>query len=869
VRTLPEAQFVALLCEAGSAAFARVRVLRAGVWYNLSALFEAELDFLEEVEVSEAVDAPVGSATVSLQRELHGFSLAPLVTTSPANVVGGAWAPLLAEGRVFVVEAAVLPLGSSPVDADWLELFRGRIDEIDAGGDGLTFAGRDYGGGLLQDTFIERERPYGSDAGVDVERVMAQLLSDNLSLGYARWQASHAYHDSDRVLPTAGKASGFVFIGDALAGSSASSGSTEPATWPVTAGASVADGGMLWYAEAPHLLYTPTTPSWVLGRYTQKCEPLQDALAALARQLGWEVRYKWRSSASAFVLTFWTPDRAATIPDWYYGPKEYAELGQVRTSLEDVRNAVEVVYSDSADLDVAGNPKRKTVSVEDSASIAALGGEGSGGRRFMRVAEAATSNINTSSEATALANAALADLKEVFLGVEVEVPFHPGLELGDVVQLTGNGVHFTAAQSAAVRALTHSFTAGSCSTKLTLLGKPSTSVRVWLGMEQRPATAPASPFTGPSAPTGLSSATTAGGFRLRFSPPITGPKATAYELHISTSSGFTPSDATRRVVGDVTEVTVTDLLPGTTYYAVVVARDVKGNRGVVSAEETLVPRYVEPRALQPRITWGSLPLNGDVEATSDASKPPDAWTLNTAWGTNALLTTDVLSGKAAVLFPNIATTATLTAQPFTVREGEVWVFSAFYKQSTGSTASGVLAFTYLDASLAAISSVSVSLGASAAANTWTRAAQKVVIPAGARFGEISFSRSGSFSGTLTVDSVDALRGAAFEAWRLPSYENGWTDANTGIYGQVRYRRNDLGEVEVRGVALSSTPAPGANTNVFTLPAAYAPDAVRLWRLVTSGGVGLDFTIDSLGRARVNSIAAGVNISLDGIRFFVD
>ncbi|MFL5344352.1 MAG: fibronectin type III domain-containing protein [Hyalangium sp.] len=878
MRALTAQQSAALAAQPGHASSARVRVWNGAQWVNLSALGPPALDFLQEVEVSESVEAPVATATVRCAREVNGFSLAPLVASSPLNLVSGAYAPLLAEGRTFVVETAVRPLGMQPEEGDWLESFRGRIDSVDVGGEGLTFEGRDYGGGLLQDCYIETERQYGSATGTPAEYVMGAILLDNPSLnapGVARWLPNHTYHDGDTVCPNGGQSTGLVYLGDALSGSTASSGSTEP-SWPTTlAGSpSVDDGGMRWFATATHpILHTPVSPGWILGKFIQKGESLMDALSALAQQLGWEVRWKWNSSTSAFQLTFWSPDRAATAPVWTFTADEYQALGQVRTSLEDVRNAIEVVFSDTADLDVAGNPKRKTVLVEDATSIAAVG------RRFMRMAEAATSNLNTSSEATTFANAAKADLKDTPLGLELEVDFHPDLELGDLVAVEGNGYHFTSTQTAAVRALTHTFNAGGASTKLTLLGKPSTSVRRWLAMEQRPATAPSSPFTGPSAPTGLSSATTAGGFRLSFSPPTTGPKAAAYELHVSTSSGFTPSDSTRRVVGALTEVVVTDLSPGTTYYAKVVARDAKGNRGLPSSEVTLTARYVEPRALQPRITWGALPLNGDFESQSDTAAPPDAWRLSSgaAWGTHAQLTTDVLSGKAALFFPSASITAFLTAQAFTVREGEAWVFSCFYKQSIAAGAvAGVLAFTYLDASLNAISAASVQLVASAA-NTWTRAAQRVVIPAGARFAEISVGHTSTattppYAGTLTVDSVDALRGVARGGTQYVSYQNGWADANLAVYGAVRFQVSDLGEVVWKGAAVASTPAPAAGANIFTLPGssgARPADDARVFSAVTSGGALVRVQFNTTGTVTVSSIAAGDSFSLDGMRYFVD
>jgi hypothetical protein len=803
MRTLTAQQEAALECNAGYSTFARVKVLRGATWHDLTELFEQRLDLLEEVTWNEAVDSPVASAQVRLRREVNGYSLAPLITTSAANLVSGAYSPLLLEGRTFTVEVAVVPLGMRPTTLDWCEAFRGRIDEVDSGEEGVSFSGRDYGGGLLQDTCIESEVERGSTLGTAVQTVMQDILN--------------------------------------AAGLSA------------------------------FTLYTPLSPSWNLGRYVQKSEPVADALAALARQLGWEWRYKWLSSGpgtGAWRLWFWSPDRAATVPVWSFGAGTYRTLGEVRTSIEDVRNVVEGVYWDRADLDAAGNPKRKVVLVSDATSITAHG------RRFMRVAEGATSNINTASEMTTLVSRALADLKDRPLGVALEVGLHPGLELGDLVSLPGNEVHFTASQSAAVQSLTHTVNATTASTKVVLRGKPSTSRRVWLGMEQRPGIAPPSPFTGPNAPSNLSTETTVQGFRLRFDPPTVGPGAASYELHVSTTNGFTPSSSTRRNTSDATEFPVTDLTPGTTYYARVVPRDAKGNRGTASAQVTLTPRYVEPRLLQQRISWGSLPLNGDFEAANLSGAPPDAWRINSGtWGTNALATTDTYSGSAAVHFPNLAGSPAMIGTPFTVREGEVWIMSAFYKQSVGATLSGVLAFTYLDANLNAVGGVgphpSVQLGVSASANTWTRAVTKAVIPVGARFGEISFTRWSGYGGTLTVDSVDALRLAAFETWQLPTFQNSWSDWNQAVFGQVAYRKNDLGEVQFMSLARAPTPAPAAYSTLFTLPAAYRPLSRRLFSVAVNGTTAAVLEVWTDGSVKLSASGADAFVSLDGIRFSVD
>ena len=52
------------------------------------------------------------------------------------------------------------------------------------------------------------------------------------------------------------------------------------------------------------------------------------------------------------------------------------------------------------------------------------------------------------------------------------------------------------------------------------------------------------------------------------------------------------------------------------------------------------------------ISWGNLPANGDFEAQSLTTAPPDTWSYSGTWGTQADTTTDVLSGTAATLAQN-------------------------------------------------------------------------------------------------------------------------------------------------------------------------------------------------------------------------
>jgi hypothetical protein len=61
---------------------------------------------------------------------------------------------------------------------DWREVFRGVVETLDVASDPLTFTGTDLGG-VLQRTFIETPRTYGSTGGTAIETVIQSILTDN------------------------------------------------------------------------------------------------------------------------------------------------------------------------------------------------------------------------------------------------------------------------------------------------------------------------------------------------------------------------------------------------------------------------------------------------------------------------------------------------------------------------------------------------------------------------------------------------------------------------------------------------------------------------------------------------------------------
>ncbi|RKG99197.1 fibronectin type III domain-containing protein [Corallococcus carmarthensis] len=798
MRTLSTAEVAALTCPAGFASHLRVLVQRGPTWTDLSTLLPG--DYLLGVSWSDSIEAPVSDATATVARngpDGKRLSLSPLVVSSFLNAVDGAFLPLLREGAYFRVEVATVPLDTRRADVPasaWREAWRGRIDEVDAGGDELRVTGRDLGG-LLQDTWAEVERPYGSTAGTPVQSVIQSLLNDN----------------------------GLSSFG----------------------------------------LFTPVNPLSMRGPYVQQREPLLDAVRALAEQIGWDVRMRWREDAGAFALTLWSPDRLTDTPVVTFGPDNVLELGELRRGLEHIRNVVEVVYSDKADKDATGTKKRKTVTATNPSSVALYG------RRWMQVAEGASSLIDTQVEAQRLADAAIADLSESALRLSLTLPgIHWYLQAADLVQVLPDGVHFDSPQRlAVVSADFECASSGEARTKLELQGRPSTSRAVWAEKDARPGIAPSAAFTGPAAPSGLVVANTVNGFSLAWTPAADGTPWDSYELHVSSTASFTPSQATFRENSRATRFEVADLVAGRAYYARVIPRDARGNAGPASAEVTLSPRYVAPSMLLPTVTYAVLPLNADFEALSNHDSPPDGWSVSPGvWNVDAFdasATPNVFSGVRSVrLAPTLVATL-LASQVFSVRPGDTLVPSAMVLGASDASPAykAMLLIRWLTTTFgfAGADVVDESNLSNIAWNELGRG-NTVKAPSTARYAQVFVGKSTAGPYTCYVDSVRVV----IQPPSQPRQEaaliaaSGWV--SIGAPRGPTYYKNSAGDVVLGGGLKSGTMGSAA----FVLPPGYRP--LNEQRLPVDCGA-------LYGRVRITSDGAVTPISgstsefnLDGVRF---
>lgn len=164
-----------------------------------------------------------------------------------------------------------------------------------------------------------------------------------------------------------------------------------------------------------------TAPSWNLHPYVQARTSVHDALRALAQQIGYDYRYWYDAATDTFKPSIVFVERALGAERL-----TFSQLGGLvrsvesqRQTLEQVRNAVQVVYTKA-------DGTRGVEIATDATSIT------NHGRRFLEIAEGAALNIDSATEAAALAAAVLSDLKDPAFELEVETPYFPWWELYDL-----------------------------------------------------------------------------------------------------------------------------------------------------------------------------------------------------------------------------------------------------------------------------------------------------------------------------------------------------------------------------------------------------------------------------------------------------
>jgi hypothetical protein len=514
----------------------------SGAWVDLTDLYD--VDFLGGWEDSDAVDDDGASARVTLQRRQDWLAVTPGVATSRPNVADPA-GQLIDVARRIKLEEAWLPAGALRAQAGevhWDLCFDGYIRAVNVAGEQVTLDLIDRIR-ALQAAWVQPNRSVSPAIDVAyaatptaIETVLGYMLTD--------WKPAEGY-----------------------------AGGLDEVT-----------------------LYTPTSPAFTLdGQFTVPAtSSVAQAITDLVdRTIAWLLRFVWDQTRKEFRLTLADPGRSRTwsgATDRTIAAPEILAWRRIEVSDEDIRNDVEVEYGDVADGDNLTVNKRKSVRVTDSTSINRWW------RRYCRVGLSTASELGTSGQATTLANAILSDLSSPLADVEIDILPTRVHVLGDLLKVTADGDHYSADQVFAVVGIRHSRSPDDRRTTLVLRGaKPVGRRRRWADLIDQVGVIPGdglTPLPTPSAPTltGI-----ANGMVIDWTMPVNAGKRRyrETEVHVSTSSGFTPSSSTLvEVVRGKSAATLRNLLGNVTQYVKLVHRDDMGLTTTASAQASTVPRWL-------------------------------------------------------------------------------------------------------------------------------------------------------------------------------------------------------------------------------------------------------------------------------------
>ena len=293
----------------------------------------------------------------------------------------------------------------------WCTPFHGYLgDRISVGRSTVSCEARDLAK-MIQDTYIEMVREYGSKDGAPAETVIQAILDDNLGTG------------------------------------------------AVT-------------------LACPVSPGFMIHPYRVDYQTVWDAIQAIAQQIGWWLGYRWDHAAGAWQLTLMEPPRDKTVgtADWWLSWDDDIYTQGLDVSDADIRNTVRVTYKDRA----AG--KRLAVAATDAISILEYG------RRAMGIEERDASLIDTNEEAAALAEAAVADLRDMAATTRIDMPLLPEMDVFDGLVITNPTLSSTD-DFYGVESVRHTLEFGSSTrlrTEVIACGRVIGSHRRWLRMQTRP-----------------------------------------------------------------------------------------------------------------------------------------------------------------------------------------------------------------------------------------------------------------------------------------------------------------------------------------------------------------------------------------------
>lgn len=521
------------------------------------------------------------------------------------------------------------------LDAHWMLAFHGVIVPVKAGDAGTTLELVDLMG-PLQDQWCEPDGSsvvgadfsYGSGAGVALETNLQAIVdsqqparlplfliddsgpanaiqitcfgeSSTYALGYGR---PHLFVAGEKIYVTGTTNYNGGYTIASVAG--------QVLTTVETAGGRAAEtAGVVWgtprnhgYIAArhgrngSHELYTPTSPSWNQRTYNAgHAQPVASLLEEQAAQVQWNCRFVWDDDLAEFRLTL---SRTPSSDTHTISPRLVRKIEAVGFDSSNERNIVPVEYSDDSATDTnGGRPRRLAMSTTTPSGKTVRTR-----RRYARVGLNPVSTITDSTAAATLGANIIADCDTLTApDVQLEMVYLPELDLGDTLYVLGEENADTSSPFSDINAeleprafmgadtrygsivsLEHTFDVRGARSVVVFRqgasapGRGGKVAEVLEGHGQVAGTG--------STPVDSAYATApivivigiAGGIYVTWALPTTGAKQWDYsEIHIDSSSGFTPSWSTRKATVRGEGAPYWGLAAGT-YYCKIVHRDRTG-----------------------------------------------------------------------------------------------------------------------------------------------------------------------------------------------------------------------------------------------------------------------------------------------------
>lgn len=299
-------------------------------------------------------------------------------------------------------------------------------------------------------------------------------------------------------------------------------------------------------------LWVPTATGQTVTPSPWKNIRVLEAMWRYAGWIGWTLRSAWNESAGEYQLLLSEPNRTATTTDWDFDLEDIAEYENVELDIAAIRNDVRVLYVDS-------NGDLQEVQETNSTSIDRYE------RQILVMEEGPDSPIDTNAEATALAQAALADRKDPDLTQRTRGTYFFPVEIGDYLGFAPDERWYSSGQNLGVFAITHRIggkdTPRAAETSLDVRGKPAGMYSRWDAWSKdtsppeyddtvEETKAPRGAVAVDTSDTGAASALAVGGSRVQ-------------SWKVAAAIGSPPSDATVRAATAIDQQSITQADVGT------------------------------------------------------------------------------------------------------------------------------------------------------------------------------------------------------------------------------------------------------------------------------------------------------------------